>query len=96
MCDGAKPNRKFLTSLGIKEHMKNGTVYKTINHYSHDRFIYFISDVTHLIKTTRNCWFSYDFGGVRCMWVSSALLFRLFVLLEQWQAYSVGAPEDTV
>lgn len=68
VCDGAKPNRKFLKSCGTVE--KNGIVhvYKTRNRYCHDRYIYFIS---HLIKTTRNCWYSSNIGGTRCMWVSA-------------------------
>ena len=69
MCDGAKPNRKFIKSHCAKEYMKNGIVYKTVNWFCCDRFIYFMSDVPHLIKTTRNCWYSSSIGGTRCMWV---------------------------
>ena len=58
VCDGAKPNCKFFKSLGMKkEDMKDGIVYRTINRYCNDRFIYLMSDVPHLIKTTRNCWY---------------------------------------
>ena len=74
VCDGAKPNRKFFKSLGVtKEDMKNGIVYRTRNRYSHDRFIYLMSDVPHLIKTTRNCWYSSRSGGARYMWVSTCV-----------------------
>lgn len=56
VCDGAKTNSKFFNSLGAMENDKrNGIVYKTRNRYCHDRFIYFMSDVPHLIKTTHNC-----------------------------------------
>uniref|UniRef100_A0A1X7U031 Transposable element P transposase n=1 Tax=Amphimedon queenslandica TaxID=400682 RepID=A0A1X7U031_AMPQE len=65
VCDGAKPNRKFLSMLGQREHLKDGIAYKTINKYCHNRFIYFMSDVPHLIKTARNCWYSSSIGGVR-------------------------------
>ena len=75
VCDSVKPNRKFLKSLGIDEHMKNGIAYKTVNRYCRDRFIYFICDVPHLIKTTRNCWYSSTMGGTRCMWVCVTLCF---------------------
>jgi hypothetical protein len=68
VCDGAKNNRKFFKLLGCKEDMKSGIVYKTINRYCRERYIYFISDVLHLVKTTRNCWNSSKFGGVRCLW----------------------------
>ena len=69
VCDGAKPNRKFLKGLGCEEEMKEGVFYKTRNRYRRDRYIYFISDVPHLIKTTRNCWYSSTSGGTRYMWV---------------------------
>jgi hypothetical protein len=69
-CDGAKPNRKFMKSLGTKNDIKNGVVYRTINRYCHERYIYLICDVPHLIKTTHNCWLSSMFGGVRCMWIN--------------------------
>ena len=41
--------------------------YKTLNPYSEEeRWIYFVSDVPHLIKTTRNCWANEK----RHLWVS--------------------------
>ena len=44
-CDGASPNRKF-----YKMHQTDvGLVYKTVNPFSPDREIYFISDVSHLL-----------------------------------------------
>ena len=48
--DGANLNRKFLKMHG------DGDIYKTKNIYtSDDRYMYFIYDPPHLIKTTRNC-----------------------------------------
>lgn len=52
---------------------KQGEVtYKTPNPYSSDgRDIYFIPDVPHLIKTTRNCWSnSFGHSNSRTLWVS--------------------------
>ena len=69
VCDGAKSNRKFLKSLGRESEMKHGIVYKTVNRFCRERYIYFMSDVPHLIKTTRNCWYSSKSGGARYMWV---------------------------
>lgn len=69
VCDGAKPNRKFLKSLGRESEMKKGVVYKTINRFCRERYVYFMSDVPHLIKTTRNCWYSSKSSGSRYMWV---------------------------
>lgn len=98
MCDGAKPNRKFLKELGCKEEMKEGVVYKTKNRYCRDRWIYFISDVPHLIKTTRNCLYSSKSSGTRYMWVSDLqciyfkfiLMYILLHAAEQREAYFVG------
>ena len=51
-CDGASVNRRFW-----KIHAKNDkNLYKIPNIFSSDgRFLYFISDPPHLLKTTRNC-----------------------------------------
>lgn len=56
-CDGASPHRTF-----YKFHSKPGTtqgtpIYKTPNPYSEEkRFIFFICDPVHLLKTARNNW----------------------------------------
>ena len=69
--DGASPNRKFFKMHQASK--KSGEiVYKTPNPYSLDsRDIYFMSDVPHLIKTTRNLLVkllqSYQYS---CAWVS--------------------------
>ena len=56
--DGASPNRSFY-SLHASDYNKSsdGVVYWTYNKhaFSEARKIYFICDVPHLIKTTRNC-----------------------------------------
>lgn len=67
--DGASPNRKFFKMNGIG----NGLTYKTHNPYAdpdENRSLYFISDVPHLIKTTRNCWSHSGLNGTRLMAVS--------------------------
>ncbi|XP_057290356.1 uncharacterized protein LOC130613056 [Hydractinia symbiolongicarpus] len=50
--DGASPNRKFYKIMVTPD---IGNTYWTNNLLSLDRKIFFISDVPHLIKTTRNC-----------------------------------------
>ena len=45
--DGASPNRKFY-KLMSKSH-------RTKNPHNDDQYLYFFSDVPHLLKTTRNC-----------------------------------------
>ena len=52
VCDGAAPNRKFFKINAINNYDNIG--YYTINKYDPTRKIYFISDVPHLLKTTRN------------------------------------------
>ena len=52
VCDGASPNRTFFKINGILN--KIGISYYVINRFAPERKIYFISDVPHLIKTTRN------------------------------------------
>ena len=60
-CDGASPNRKlfcmhFPMTKEDKMNPNTDVIYRTVNLFSsHKRFIYFISDVQHLMKTARNC-----------------------------------------
>ncbi len=52
-CDGLSSNRRFMKL----HHMKGYVSHKVLNPYSADgRFLFFISDPPHLIKTVRNCW----------------------------------------
>ena len=49
--------RKYQEEVQEEVQQISSVVYKTPNPYSEEeRWIYFISDVPHLIKTTRNCW----------------------------------------
>ena len=50
--DGATPNRAFFKINGVLKQF--GIRYYTINRFSPDRNTHFISDVPHLLKTTRN------------------------------------------
>lgn len=60
-CDGLSVNRSF-----FKLHGSGECVYKVINPYSQDkRYLFFISDPPHLIKTVRNSWHS----NKRLLWV---------------------------
>ena len=65
--DGAAPNRKFYK---MHASSNDGLVYKTRNPFCEDRYIYFICDVPHLMKTTRNCWSnSFAHKNSRALWV---------------------------
>ena len=74
-CDGASANRKFFRmhfGLTHDDELNANTdvVYRTINFFSEDkRYIYFISDPPHLLKTARNCLNNSGSGkGTRFMW----------------------------
>ena len=62
--DGASVNRRLVKihDMGTDE-----VVYKVVNlHADEKRYIFFISDPPHLLKTVRNCWAS----RTRHLWVS--------------------------
>ena len=67
-CDGASPNRRLWK---IHSNKDTTIMYKANNIYTHPvRPLYFISDPSHLIKTTRNCWWS----NKRNLWVSYGIM----------------------
>lgn len=71
VCDGASTNRKFFRMHGkLKE-----LTYKVTNIYADEpRPIFFISDVPHLIKTTRNSWAnSCAHTNTRKLWVCHSI-----------------------
>ena len=66
-CDGLAANRRLfgLHSPGSKE-----LLYKVRNPHAHeDRYLFFVSDPPHLIKTVRNCWSN----NKRKLWVRCTL-----------------------
>ena len=66
--DGASPNRRFIKLHKTDE--QQTTVYRAINRFAADeRYIYFVSDPPHLIKTARNCFSnSGSHKNTRKMW----------------------------
>ena len=74
-CDGASPNRKLFRMhfpMTKEDDINPDTdvTYQTVNLFSSEkRFIYFISDVPHLMKTARNCLYNSGKGRyTRYMW----------------------------
>jgi len=74
-CDGASPNRKMFRMHFQMERDEDSNpnvdvCYRTRNLYSKDgRFIYFIADPPHLLKTVRNCLYNSGAGTfTRFMW----------------------------
>ncbi|XP_053385111.1 uncharacterized protein LOC128550306 [Mercenaria mercenaria] len=66
--DGASPNRRFIRLHNVGG---NETVFKARNIFAPEpRYIYFISDPPHLLKTARNCFSnSYSHNKTRRMWM---------------------------
>lgn len=55
-CDGLSSNRRFMR---VHYNASTDQAAKVLNPYSsNERYIYFLSDPPHLLKTTRNCWSS--------------------------------------
>ena len=53
--DGASQNRTFYRmQSGLDDHPDADVVYKTVNLFAPDRYIHFIADAPHLIKTAWN------------------------------------------
>ena len=69
--DGASPNRKFYHMHRLPG-STDTPIFSTPNPYSEDkRKLYFVCDVPHLLKTTRNCFSnSFAHSKTRCLQVS--------------------------
>ena len=69
VCDGLAANRRLFRLHNPQASPED--VYKVPNPYSKDnRFIYFLSDPPHLLKTTRNAWCNEK----RRLWVRAHVL----------------------
>ena len=63
--DGASPNRSFYRMhKNLDGNAGKEVCYRTINLYAPHRYIYFLSDAPHLVKTARNC--LYHSGSGTC------------------------------
>ena len=70
VCDRARPNRAFFRINGVLNQFE--IRYFTINRYSPDRNIYFISDIPHLLKaTSTNLENSHEYMNTRNLHLSS-------------------------
>ena len=68
-CDGASSNRSFFKMHQMMNDEKDNFMHKTVNRFSPDRFIHFIADMLHLIKTAKNCLSNSGSGkNSRYMW----------------------------
>ena len=71
-CDGASTNRKMFKmhfKLNDDQDVSRDFVYRTKNLFFTDRYIFFIADQPHLLKTARNCLANSGSGTMsRYMW----------------------------
>ena len=56
--DGASPNRLFFDYADLMDPGSDDLVHYTINLFAPSRKIYFFSDASHFLKTSRNCLFN--------------------------------------
>lgn len=77
-CDGASQNRKFFQ---MHAQSTDGKVHKAINPYADKpRYLYFFADVSHLIKTVRNCMSnSFSHSHSRALWVRHHYLLYMYL-----------------
>ena len=87
-CDGASANRKFFT---LHSDQRDRGIYRLVNPYfGTNDHIYFISDVPHLLKTSRNCFAnSYAHKRSRSMWNQGTISWQDLVRL--FEDYCRGA-----
>ncbi|XP_065891694.1 uncharacterized protein [Dysidea avara] len=72
VADGASSNRKFFACHSIEKYKKMCITYKAPNLTLPGQFVYFMVDVLHLMKTTRNAWSNSQAKGTRHLeWMSS-------------------------
>ena len=105
--DKASVNRKI-----FRMHQSNSSevTFKVPNPYSSDgRFIYFISDIPHLIKTMRNCWsnsFGHSYKRALWVWIQMCMCIIIISTLtykhthihttDHWTAHQLGPLEECV
>ena len=104
--NGASPNRKLCRILQSNRTSTDTVPYRMENVYTDDdRNIYFMSDVPHLLKTTRNCWANSNAHNCsRHLWVSRILLnavMKIFlhvilVSADKWDGDQLAAPCQSV
>ena len=68
--DGASSNRGFYRIHQTMDSSNTHFVYRTINLYARERYIWFFADAPHLMKTTRNCMYNSANGKSRYLWNS--------------------------
>ena len=70
VADGASSNRKFFRLHKILKYQQSGVTYMAPNISAPDRFVYFIADAPHLLKTVRNAWYNSQVNRTRSLVVN--------------------------
>uniref|UniRef100_A0A1X7TZ77 Uncharacterized protein n=2 Tax=Amphimedon queenslandica TaxID=400682 RepID=A0A1X7TZ77_AMPQE len=91
VADGIGNNRTFF-KLHKEDYMKGGVVYtETKNIYNPSKYIWFMSDICHLIKTTRNCWENSSKKATRHLQINGRhILWKHLIDLYEWSREGSG------
>jgi hypothetical protein len=65
VADRISNNRKFFKLHNDSDCIRDGLIFKVKNIYDTSKRIWFMSDICHLMKTTRNCWEKSSKNGTR-------------------------------
>uniref|UniRef100_A0A1X7TG45 Uncharacterized protein n=1 Tax=Amphimedon queenslandica TaxID=400682 RepID=A0A1X7TG45_AMPQE len=91
VADGISTNRKFFKLHSDASCIKDGVVYKAKNIYDPTKFVWFMSDICHLIKTTRNCWENSSKNGTRHLEINGKhILWSHVIDLYNWSREESG------
>ena len=71
----------FFASHAIEEYKRSGVTFKAPSIALPGNFIYFICDVPHLIKTTRNAWSNSTAKGTRNLEVNSLIINNIIEII---------------
>ena len=92
--DGASSNRRlYRIHSELHDNLILGSIcHKTVNLFADDRYIYFLSDAPHLLKTARNCLYNSGYGkNSRYMWNAEKFLIwhHIIQVYQQDQEYPI-------
>ena len=84
VADGASNNRKFFRLHKILKYQQSEVTYMAPNIMAPSRFVYFIADAPHLLKTVRNAWYNSQTNRTRSLVVNKYLCTLLAYNVAMW------------
>lgn len=78
VADGASSNRKFFRLHNILKYQKSGVTYMAPNISLPGSYVFFMADVPHILKTTRNAWYNSQANRTRSLQVRTDCVLQLF------------------